>query len=179
MADWGANYYFKGVLLGQKPSDDLNPKTFDRILDIASSKDHRVAVLLEYLPHTKINSISASATPYRRDLPGNALILAQWGEGTPEANQKAKDMVHAIADIMPKGEGYGNYGESPHWSVRDEFSFTRNRLAPDSDALPVVGALPSDKSKALFRDAYPRLQAVKKRYDPDTVFNQWYTVIPA
>lgn len=111
LADWGLNYYFKGVLLGDMPSRDLNRKTFDRVLEIASSKDHLTAILLEFLPHGKINSVPANATPYRRDLPGNTLILCQWKNGTPEMNQKAKEMCHAIAEILPKGEGYGNYSE--------------------------------------------------------------------
>ncbi|TCD66649.1 hypothetical protein EIP91_001067 [Steccherinum ochraceum] len=160
LAEWGANYYFKGVLLGKMPSDDLNAKTLKRVLDIANSTEHTVAVLLEYLPHAKINSVAASATPYRRDLPGNTLIVTQWKNSTPENAVKAKEITQGIAEVMPKGEGYGNY-------------------TPESDALPVAGAVSSDKSKQLFRDAYPRLQTIKKKYDPDMIFNQWYTVVPA
>jgi len=36
----------------------------------------------------------------------------------------------------------------------------------------------SEKPKALFGKHYPRLQALKKKYDPDMVFCQWYTIIP-
>ncbi|KAH8103627.1 FAD-binding domain-containing protein, partial [Cristinia sonorae] len=159
-ADWGANYYFKGVLLGAKPSDDLNPRIFSQIMEMSNCKDLSVAILLEFIPHGKINSVPASATPFRRDLRGNTLILVKWVNDSPGMNQKARDLANTIAQILPTGEGYGNY-------------------APDSDALPVSGAMPSDRSKALFREAYPRLQAVKKEYDPDMVFNQWYTVVPA
>ncbi|TCD63859.1 hypothetical protein EIP91_004873 [Steccherinum ochraceum] len=160
LAEWGANYYFKGLPLAPKPSDDLNPKMYDQILRFASSPDHVCAVLLEYLPHGKINSISADSAPYRRDLAGNTLILIQWKDNTPEKSLAAKEMAHSIAKLLPQGEGYGNY-------------------TPESDALPTAGAVTADKTKALFREHYPKLQAIKKKYDPDMIFNQWYTVIPA
>lgn len=52
--------------------------------------------------------------------------------------------------------------------------------APESDALPTgAGAVTADKTKALFLEHYPKLQAIKKKYDPDMVFNQWYTIVPA
>ena len=96
--------------MSKKPSDDLNPKIYNEILKITSSPDHVVGVLLEYFPHGKINSIPADATPYRRDLTGNTLIITQWRDDTPEKNEAAKAITHGIADILPKGEGYGNYG---------------------------------------------------------------------
>ena len=109
LTKWGLGYYFKGVLLAPKPSDDFNPEKVKQILDLANSKDHLVAVLLELLPHKKINSVPADATPYRRDLPGNSLVFSQWAQDTLEMNLRAKEICHAIADLMPKGEGYGNY----------------------------------------------------------------------
>ena len=48
----------------------------------------------------------------------------------------------------------------------------------DPDVLPVAGAVPVDRTKELFRDNYSRLQSIKKKYDPDMVFNQWYTIVP-
>ncbi|TCD62945.1 hypothetical protein EIP91_006208 [Steccherinum ochraceum] len=161
LADWGRNYYFKGVLLSKKPSDDVNPKVFDEVIKaVSSSPDHMAATVLEYFPHNKINSLPADSAPYRRDLTGNTLIIVQWQDDTPEKSRKAKEIVYAVADVLPKGEGYGNY-------------------TPESDAPFTAGAVTAEKTRALFREHYPRLQGIKKKYDPDMVFNQWYTIIPA
>ena len=37
----------------------------------------------------------------------------------------------------------------------------------------------AEKSKLVFGENYPRLQAIKKRYDPTNVFNKWFSVTPA
>lgn len=46
------------------------------------------------------------------------------------------------------------------------------------DALPLGTATSPDKVKALFKDNYPRLQTIKKKYDPSMVFNKWYNITP-
>ena len=35
------------------------------------------------------------------------------------------------------------------------------------------------KARAAFGEAYPKLQQIKKKYDPELVFNRWYPIIPA
>ena len=59
-------------------------------------------------------------------------------------------------------------------------SFTYRQLAAsDGDAQPASTIVTSDSTRALYEDNYPRLQIIKKKYDPDVVFNQWYTITPA
>jgi FAD/FMN-containing dehydrogenase len=36
-----------------------------------------------------------------------------------------------------------------------------------------------DKAKAAFKENYPRLQRVKKQYDPENIFNKWFAITPA
>jgi FAD/FMN-containing dehydrogenase len=50
----------------------------------------------------------------------------------------------------------------------------------DGDASYVGdGESPFDKSKVAFGANYGRLQSVKKKYDPDQVFNRWFPIAPA
>ena len=34
-------------------------------------------------------------------------------------------------------------------------------------------------SQAAFASNYPRLQEIKKKYDPENIFNRWYPITPA
>jgi FAD/FMN-containing dehydrogenase len=51
----------------------------------------------------------------------------------------------------------------------------------DPDA--VVGEAPKDmvfdKARIAFGENYPRLQEVKKIYDPKGLFNKWFPIVPA
>lgn len=55
---------------------------------------------------------------------------------------------------------------------------TDSAIGPDSDGLPKEGAIPGDRSQIFFSKAYPKLQAIKKKYDPESVFNKWYPITP-
>lgn len=100
----------KGTLLSDTPSKDLSREILDRLVEL-SSGDVNIAFLLEYLPYDKVNSVHEDATPYRRNLLGDALFLIQWKEHTPEKQQLARRIDYELANLMPVGEGYGNYGK--------------------------------------------------------------------
>lgn len=78
-----------------------------------------IALSIEYVPHRRINSIAADATPYRRDLPGNAIILTSWEEDKPENLALSVKIVTEL-EIMAKAPGteYGNYSTSTPNSCR-------------------------------------------------------------
>ncbi|CAL1702341.1 unnamed protein product [Somion occarium] len=156
----GLNYYMKGALLSDTPSKDLRREVFDRVISL-SKEDLNVAIILELLPHDKINSVPADVTPYRRNLHGNTLILIQWKEHTPEKGKAARAAAHELAGLMPKGEGYGNYAGT------------------DDAASSKTGVAPAEKSQELFGQHYPRLQAIKKKYDPEMIFHKWFLIVPA
>ena len=41
------------------------------------------------------------------------------------------------------------------------------------------GVVVKNKAKALFRENYPRLQELKKKYDPERIFNRWFPITPS
>ena len=47
-------------------------------------------------------------------------------------------------------------------------------LPEDVDGYPYSG-----KAQALYGDHYPRLQALKKVYDPEMLFSKWFVITPA
>ena len=51
----------------------------------------------------------------------------------------------------------------------------------DSDHFPEEedGVLVKNKAATLFGDNYPRLQDLKKKYDPENIFNKWFAVTPS
>jgi FAD/FMN-containing dehydrogenase len=41
------------------------------------------------------------------------------------------------------------------------------------------GSLGDEKSQMVYHENYPRLQALKKKYDPGMLFNKWYPILPS
>lgn len=49
----------------------------------------------------------------------------------------------------------------------------------DSDALSTDGIVRASKAETNFGSNYKRLQEIKKKYDPELVFNKWFVITPA
>lgn len=105
----GANYFMKGTLLDKKPSLDMTQAMFDKVMSLGTPHVMDVAICFEYVSHKKVNSIPVDETPYRRNLPGNGIILVKWDDDAPEKYKYARDAAHALANMTPAGEAYGNY----------------------------------------------------------------------
>ena len=104
------NYYMTGAQIEGAPSKELTPQLFERVTEL-STEDFGVNVIMELMPHGKINSVASDKTPYRRNLKGNALMLVQWKKNEPVYGQKAKDAIRELSALL-KADGavYGNYG---------------------------------------------------------------------
>ena len=49
----------------------------------------------------------------------------------------------------------------------------------DDTSVHKDGVAPAEKIQMLFGKHYPKLQGIKKKYDPDMMFRRWYLITPA
>ncbi|TCD68008.1 hypothetical protein EIP91_011677 [Steccherinum ochraceum] len=159
----GANYFMKGTLLDKKPSLEMTQAAFDKVMSVSKFGEMDVMLGFEYMSLAKVNSVPADETPYNRKMTGNGIVFVRWQDDRPETARVVSDVAHAVAGMTPKGEAYANYSPS----------------GPDSETASKEGAVPADAAQIYFKKAYAKLQAIKKKYDPDLVFNKWYPIQPA
>ena len=64
----------------------------------------------------------------------------------------------------------------------------RHSALSDTSALPdadteapsaAEGAVKVTRAEELFGKHYPKLQRLKRKYDPEMIFNKWYVIQPA
>ncbi|KAI0332483.1 FAD-binding domain-containing protein [Cubamyces sp. BRFM 1775] len=160
----GQNAYMKGAFMPPSCTPAHLAHVFARATALSVPGAYAVNALLEYFPLRAANAVPDGATAYVRGLTANVLCLAIAADEGAEAQKymqdAARELIGMFAERPEENMGYGNY-------------------SPDSDALANEGSVPTDKAKLLFRTNYPRLQQIKKRYDPDMVFNKWFVITPA
>jgi FAD/FMN-containing dehydrogenase len=54
----------------------------------------------------------------------------------------------------------------------------KHRFIVDPEVDAGVGGTISNKAEALFGANYPRLQQLKKKYDPEVLFSKWFLIQP-
>ncbi|KAH9894367.1 FAD-binding domain-containing protein [Cubamyces lactineus] len=162
----GQNAYMKGAFVPPTLTRAELTRVFARATALSVPGSFAVNLLLEYFPLRAANAVRDDATPYVRGLTANALCLviaaddAEGAEAQRYMQDAARELIGMFAESPEANMGYGNY-------------------SPDSDALVNQGSVPVDKAKLIFRTNYPRLQQIKKKYDPDMVFNKWFVITPA
>ncbi|KAF9457219.1 hypothetical protein BDZ94DRAFT_1285372 [Collybia nuda] len=162
----GRNVYMKG--LAQHKSDWPSfSKAYSRVLDICKDTEFRGVLLIEYFPLTKISSIDKTLTAFRRDPTHSVLVALMWQENKEENTEKARKWAHELTQIIVDGQdgltgtlslGYTNYDPSA--------------VSGEKDAN-------ANKAKIVFAGNYPKLQGIKKKYDPENIFNKWFPITPA
>ncbi|CAA7261874.1 unnamed protein product [Cyclocybe aegerita] len=144
----------------QNPMSAHGRGAHQRFAEIVKGGIFNGAIIYEFFGLKKINSIAQNTTAFRRVQAHNILITLTW-EPAEDRTKEAKTLVEELSVIATEGQenltrsdrlGYSNYD-------------------PES----AVG----DKTKFVFGENYVRLQSIKKRYDPDNVFNKWFPIAPA
>lgn len=170
----GNCYYLRGFS-HKGPEYECTFRALQKVGEIAKGGIFTPSVLFEYLPVTKINSVDISATAFRRQLSPNVLVMLKWDGTAPEKTYEARSLVNELADIFSTSQdglsaseklGYSNYGHD----------------IEEVPTLPVTH--PSmvhvaSKAQLIFGENYPKLQVLKKKYDPEGIFNLWYPIVPA
>jgi len=158
----------KGVR-ATKPRLEVAQKVLQTIIKLAEDRPgFSISCAFEYIPLAKACSVPDDATACIRLPYNNVLCTIRWSENT-EANLRfARDASRQLVNIVLEANieltpaeniVYGNY--DPELAVGNNDS--------ESD----------HKANLMSREHYPRLQALKKKYDPDILFSKWFAITPA
>lgn len=119
MTGHGKGVYQKGMVQ-KRPYYEGIAKAHDKYLEVANSGNFLGAILYEYFPLHKINSLDGDTTAFRRDHASSILINITWDNSVEDRTQEARKHAYAIAACINGGEdltsseslGYANYGKS-------------------------------------------------------------------
>ncbi|KAG6864200.1 hypothetical protein C0991_011625 [Blastosporella zonata] len=161
----GQGIYMKGIA-HRKPHFDSISKAFEHVQSV-SGPEFKANMLFEYLPLSKISDVPANATAFRRDPTPSILVLGIWKTDTEANTERGRKVAHELAQIVKGGQDDMTETESLGYS-----NYDAEAVSGEKDSVP-------DKAKAVFADNYPRLQRIKKQYDPDNIFNKWFPITPA
>jgi len=157
----GKQVYMRGV--GQTNYSPSVVKESFAAVSERSSPALQVMMIYDLFPRNKINSIPADACAYSTRGPAyNCIAIAVWEDASEEKQKKGKEHIQVLTQIVARKEK--DASESLH------------RVYPnfiDEDSFRDGAA------KKLFGENYPRLQQIKKKYDPNVVFSKWFAISPA
>jgi hypothetical protein len=141
-----------------------------------SNDEFSATLVFEYFPLTKIQSVPNDATAFPRAVAPNVLANVAWKHDTPDNLKQGRDAVNELTGILAKGQAelpgidytaYGNYSRR----------FTIDHIGEGQHITADHKA--KDPAKDLFGENYPKLQQIKKKYDPEVIFNKWFAITPA
>ncbi|KAL1722151.1 hypothetical protein EV715DRAFT_287648 [Schizophyllum commune] len=152
----GRGVYQKGIPQ-RRPDPNSTLEVIDRLADASHAGGMSPLVICEYFPLQKIlaSDPNDEIACLRRDT-SIVGIYAFWDELTAENFAKGQAMVRDIASIVQRSHSY---------LAEPEGSGQKGQ--------------PDDKARATFGAKYPKLQRIKKKYDPENVFNRWCPITPA
>ncbi|EKM51784.1 uncharacterized protein PHACADRAFT_150472 [Phanerochaete carnosa HHB-10118-sp] len=155
----GKCHWFRSVLVDHA-TKVLTRETFDVVMELSNPEKplNHASLTFEYMPQAKINGVPSDETAYSRNRPGlgNGLAHVIWDEDKPELLEEAKQIVQQMTVLLKtSGPQYGNYTPLPTAEAR------------------------SIRAQALYGDNYPRLQQIKRIFDPNMIFDKWFPIQPS
>ncbi|CAA7260271.1 unnamed protein product [Cyclocybe aegerita] len=166
MVNHGSGVYMKGVALKHLYLPAIT-KVHERVAEIMSGSVFRVVIIYEFFGLGKINAVSTTATAFRREKANNVLVSLFW-DASEDRNGEARDLAHELCTLVTEGQTGMTTSEGLGYSNYD----------PDGTETRGTAAV-VDKAKFVFGENYLRLQAIKRRYDPNNIFNKWFPIVPA
>jgi hypothetical protein len=135
-------------------------------------------ILLEYYNLGKINSVPPDATAFRRTTKASVVVVVVWNESKPENDLIAREYTHDAIDILRRGQSAMTISESLGYANLGMFSLFKLSSIHKPDLI-ISDSGEDNNTKLVFAENYPRLQKIKRKYDPDLIFNKWFPITPA
>ncbi|KAH8114450.1 FAD-binding domain-containing protein [Phellopilus nigrolimitatus] len=141
-------------------------KLYERfVAETEARSDLRVMCGFVLMNHDKISSVPSGATAFNNRVPHVwAITNVMWDDepGAAEKGQGVRELARRLVDVLVSREV----------NPEDAKDKAYAGFIGDED-------LSVSRSQTLFGDNYPRLQQLKKKYDPELLFNKWYPIEPA
>jgi len=165
----GLGYYMKGGFIsGVKP--DAVVAVLDRISELAPKLNVNISYVLELIPTNKTLSIPRESTALIRWSSISTVCLVTWKENTPDKINAALAASSELIGILLEAE--------EKLSTNPAVNFGYCGYLDQEITAEELAAKNVDRSALIFGEHYPRLQALKRKYDPDMIFNKWYVITP-
>ncbi|KAH6909362.1 FAD binding domain-containing protein [Coprinopsis sp. MPI-PUGE-AT-0042] len=166
-AEPGRCYYLKGA--AQKAASVSSVLEIMKKLGDVASEGFAPTVATEYLPLDKVNSVPTTQTAFRRERTSNIITLISWpySEGE-DKTPRARALYGELDHILTQGQGISGSAKLGY------ANYDMDHAAGDKDS-PAF----DEKARQAFADNYPRLQKLKKQYDPEVFFDRWFPIAPA
>ncbi|KAG2013104.1 FAD binding domain-containing protein [Coprinopsis cinerea AmutBmut pab1-1] len=163
MVPHGKGRYLRAI--GHKEPDLASTAhLFAKILQVTKSSEIHIMPLHEYRSTAKINSVPMDCMAFRRTRTNSILFITTWDqliEDQAELTNKARQLITEVVDecYIPKKLETRSPGEV------DPVGYSNAEMVHENGNI--------ERARAVFGSNLPRLQELKKRYDPEAFFNRW------
>jgi Berberine and berberine like len=122
-------------------------------------------IIINDFPMQKKGKIPSDKQAYNRDSWLNLQFVGDWKADRTDLNRVVPKMVDALMDEVIKSEqnDTGIPSEEKIAGIKGYWNADNGKASPET----------------VFGGNYPRLRLLKKKYDPENIFNKWYAIEPA